>query len=82
MPGCGVWQLANRFRRALPEQFTAVQATLRAQIDHMIGGFDDVEVMLDDDHGVAKFGQTLEQFQELFGIVEMKSGGWFVKNIE
>jgi len=67
---------------ALPQQFAAILAALRAQIDHVIGAFDDVQIMLDDDHGVAQIGQTLEQFQELFGIIEMESGSGFVETVE
>ncbi len=39
--------------------FTAAIAPLRAQVDDMIGNLYDIEVVLDDDHGVALIHQAV-----------------------
>ena len=40
------------FRRALGHNLSALLSALRSQVDDPIRGFDDVEVVLDDDHRV------------------------------
>ena len=38
---------------ALGDDLTAAMAALGAQVDDVVGGFDDIHLVLDDDHGVS-----------------------------
>ena len=40
------------FRRALGDDVAAALSTLRAEVDEVVGAFDDVQIVLDDDYGV------------------------------
>ena len=48
----------------------------------MVGRFDDIQVVLDDDHGVALVDQLVEDVQQLVGIFEMQAGGRLVEDVE
>jgi hypothetical protein len=56
-----------------------VFAALRAEIDDPIGVTDNVEVVLDDDDGVAEVGETVQDLKQLADIVEVESGGGFIE---
>ena len=43
---------------------------------------DDVEVMLDDQDGVAEVGEAVEDFDQLAHVVEMQAGGGLVEQVE
>ena len=57
-------------------------ATLGAQVDDPVGGLDDVEVVLDDDDGVARVDQALEDRQQHADVLEMEAGGRFIQDVE
>ena len=48
----------------------------------MVGGFDHVEIMFDDDDAVALFHQGVEDFEEFANIFEMEAGGGFIEDVE
>ena len=60
---------------------TAV-AALRTKVNHIVGGFDDVEVMLDNKHGVPRVHQTLQYLKQLTNIIEVEAGSGLIENIE
>ena len=45
----------------------------------MVGTFHYIEVMLDDDNGVASADERVEGFEQLLDIVEMLASGWLVE---
>ena len=47
--GMGPFDAGHHFRRAGGDDRPAARPALRAQVDHVVGGFDHVQVMLDDD---------------------------------
>ena len=51
--------LGHGFGRARGEHLSSALASLRSHIDDVIGEFDHVEVVLDDEHGVAPVHQLL-----------------------
>lgn len=73
----------RRFPRACrtPRCATAV-AALRTKVNHIVGGFDDVEVMLDNKHGVPRVHQTLQYLKQLTNIIEVEAGSGLIENIE
>ena len=68
------------FRRSDDDELTAIASGFGTEIDDVVGAFDDVEIVLDDDDRVTRRDETLEHFQEHAGIVEMQARGRFVKN--
>ena len=57
-------------------------ATLGAEIDDPVGGLDDFEIVLDDEHRVAGLDQRMQHVEELSHIVEMQPRCRFVEDIE
>ena len=70
------------FRRAGGDDLAATVTTLGAKVDDPVGGLDDIEVVLDDHHGVAVFAQSMQYAEQLLDVVEMQAGGWLVQNIQ
>ncbi len=60
----------------------AAAAALGAHVDDPIGGFDDVEVMLDDKEGAAAVDEFAEGGEELSYVVEVEAGGGLVEDVE
>ena len=68
------------FRRARCDDFAALFAAFRAEVDDPVGAFDDLEIVLDHDDRIARLDQALEQPDEQRDIVEMQAGGRFVED--
>ena len=47
----------------------------------MIGNLNDVEVVLDDDHGITLIGELLKDRDELIDVVEVQAGRRFIQDI-
>ena len=56
--------------------------TLRAQINDPVGGLDHIHVVLDYQDGVALGYQALEGLQKSLNIIEVETGGGFIKDEE
>ncbi len=61
-------------------ELAAVYSGFGAEVEDPVSGFDDVEVVLDDEEGVAGIDQLLENGQEIFDIGEMEAGGGLVED--
>ena len=57
-------------------------AAFGAEIDDPVGLFDDVEMVLDDQHGVAERDETIQHVEKFFHVVEVQAGGGLVENVE
>src|SRR6185437_13113902 len=68
--------------RAFGDDVTPAGAAFRPQIDHPVGGLDDIEIVLDDDDGVAVVAQAMQHRQQHFDVVEMQTGRRLVQNVE
>ena len=62
-------------RGAGDHDFNPADPAFRAQVDDPVGGLDDVEVVFDNDNGVAVVAQAVQHGQQLRDIVEMQAGG-------
>ena len=51
-------------------------------IDHIVAGRNHAHVVFDDNHGVARFDQTVQLRDKLFDVGRMQAGGWLVENIQ
>src|SRR5205814_10125258 len=78
LAGIGLLIARQGFGRAGGDDASAAFAALRAQINDPVGLLDDVEVVLDDDDGVAEVCQAAEHVEQLLYVVEVQSRGGFV----
>ena len=67
------------FRRASCDDFAAPIAGFRAEVNHPIGALDHVEVVLDNNDGMAGVHKALENFQQHANVVEVQAGSGFVE---
>ena len=65
---------------SLRDNRAALKAGFRPEVDHIIRRLDDVQIVLDDDQGVAAVHQLLKQVQESRNIIEVKARGRFVED--
>ncbi len=72
----------NLFRRATGNNVAAVDAGFGADVDDPIGGFDDVEVVLDHDDRVAQVDEPIEHFEQFGEVVEVQTGRRFVEQVQ
>src|SRR5260370_36895925 len=68
--------------RALSNNAASGFAAFRAKIDDPIGLFNYVEMVLDDEHGIAKVHEAIKDVKELFYIVKMQASGGLVQDIK
>ena len=82
LPGIAFLAGCNGFRCADAENTSATTSPFRTEIDHMVGAFDDIEVVLDDQHGIALFHQLVDHPHQVLDILEVQSRGGLVQDIE
>src|SRR5512142_1162969 len=70
------------FGRPVRDDLSAPLATFGAEVEDVVGVADDVEVVLDDDDGVAQVSEAVEDFQELADVVEVETRGRLVEQVE
>jgi hypothetical protein len=66
------------FGGALGDDAAPALAAFGAEVDDPVGVADDVEVVLDDDDGVAEVGEAVEDLEELADVIEVEAGGGLV----
>ena len=74
--GCEVFRCADEDHLAAPF------AGIRAEVDDPVGGADDVQVVLDDDQGMALVQQDVEGLEQFLHIVEMEARRGLVEEEE
>ena len=70
------------FRTAAGDHITALVAAFGPKIDDVICRLDDIQVVLDNDDGIACFHQLIEDPQQFADVIGMQTGGRFIKNID
>ena len=70
------------FGGAHGDDLAASAAAFGAHVDDPVGGFDDVEVVLDDEEGAAAFDEFAEGGEEFGNVVEVEAGGGLVEDVE
>src|SRR5579859_7243182 len=78
----GLFGAGDEFGRALGDDAAAAFAALRAEVDDPVGLFDDVEVMLDDEDGVAERDEALKDVKQFANVVKVQSGGGFIEDVK
>ena len=74
--------LGYGLRGACDDHFAALSAAFGTHVDDVIGQFDDIEVVLNDDDGVAFVDEAGQHGHEGADVFEVESGGGFVENVE
>src|SRR6185312_1774968 len=72
----------DRFRRARGHDLAAAGTPLRAEIDHPVRRLNHVQVVLDDEHRVALFGEAVEHVEQLANVLEVKARSRLVENVQ
>src|SRR5437879_10746457 len=65
LAGVGLFGAGDELGRALGDDAAAAFAAFGAEVNDPIGLLDDVEVVLDDEHGVAEIDEALQDVEEL-----------------
>jgi hypothetical protein len=71
LAGVGFLDAGDLLGSSLRNDAAAALTAFRAEVNDPIGLFDDVEVVLDDQDGVAEFDETLENIEQFTDIIEM-----------
>ena len=80
--GVGGFRLGDGFGGADRDDVAAFVAAFGAHVDDPVGGLDDVEIVLDNKHGVAGVGQALQERDQLLDVGEVQAGGGLVEDIQ
>src|ERR1700729_6725 len=64
------------------DDVAAAGAAVGAEVDDVVGGLDDVEVVLDDDDGVAAVDEPAQDAQEFADVFEVQPGGGLVQDVD
>ena len=60
---------------------TAV-TTFRSKVDNPISGFYHIQVVFNDDDGIAVIAEPVQYGKQLFNIVEVQAGSGFIKDVQ
>ncbi len=75
----GAGDLLGRARRDDP---AAVAPGARADVDHVVRGAQHVQVVLDDEHGVAEVAQAVQDVDQAGGVGGVQADGGLVEDVE
>lgn len=70
------------FGRAGGNDATAHVAAFRAKVNNVVGSFDDIQIMLDDEERAARFDERAKGREQFVDIVEVKACRRFVEDVE
>ena len=76
------FDLRDVLGRARGHDLAAAVAAFGAEVDDPVGGLDDLEIVLDHDHGVALVDQLVQHLQQLRDVVEVQAGRRLVEDVE
>ena len=79
MAGCN---LDHRLRRPGGDDAAARAPSLGSEVDDPIRRLHDVELMLDNQHGVALIHELVQDAEQQAYVLEVKTGSGFVQNVE
>ena len=79
--GIGIFNFHDFLRRAASDNVTAFITALRSQINDIVGRFNDIQVVFDDNHGIAEFDKPVENSQQFLNVIGMQSGRRLVQNV-
>lgn len=80
--GGGVGVPREVFWGAGGDDLAAVLAAFGTHVDDPVGRFNDMEIVLDDNHGVAAVDEFAEDFEEAVDVVGVEASGRLVEDVE
>ena len=80
--GDGVWVRGDFVDGAGGEEMAAEFAGAGAEVEEMVGGADDVGVVLDDEDGVAEVAEVFHDADELGGVAGVEADAGLVEDVE
>lgn len=81
LAGVRFFRARDLFRWPLSHDAAAAFSAFRPEVNDPVGLFNDVEMMLDDEHGIAESDESLENIEKLANVVEVQAGGGFIQNV-
>ena len=79
--GCvAVLALGDLFGCACGKEVAACVTAFRTEVDDVVGTLDDLQVVLDDDDGVAATDKGIKGCKQLLDVVEMQASRRFVED--
>src|SRR6185436_7312123 len=82
LPGVRLRRLRDLLRRALDDDAATALAALGTEVDDPIGALDDVEVVLDHEHGVPCIDEALQHTEQAAHVLEVEPGGGLVEDVD
>src|SRR5579862_400689 len=82
LAGEGFFYTRDLLGRALRDDAAAFVAAFGAEVDDPVGLFDDVEMVLDDQHGIAERYEAVQHVEQFLHVVEVQARGRLVENIQ
>ena len=71
----------DELRRALCHHLPAAFTAFGTEIDHIVGAFDHVELVLDDDQRIARVAQLEQDLEQLLNVGEVETASRFVEDV-
>lgn len=81
LAGPRLFALSHLFRRTFGNDGAASVTAFRPKVDDPIGRLDHIEIVFNDNNGIALIHQSLQDKQQFAHIFKMQTRGRFVKNI-
>src|ERR1700730_1738420 len=81
-PRVRVWISRHLLGSSHGHYASAGVATLGSEVDDPVGGFYQVQVVLDNEHRSSAFEQFPKRGQQFLNIVEMQAGRWLIEKIQ
>ena len=82
MSGVASSRSGDHFGRALRHKISTPIATFWSHIDHPVGGFNHIEIVLNHHHRIARFDQLIQNAQEQSDVVEMQTRRGFIQDVK
>lgn len=77
-----LFHLDDVFRCTCSYDLPATKPTFRAHINNPICAFDDIQIVFNDNYRMTCIYQLIESIEQFGNVFEMKTGGWFIKEIQ
>ena len=81
LAGVGAGAGCDLLRRAADDDPATAVAAVRAKVNDMVRNFNNVEVVFNDEHGIARVHEPGEHFGQLVHVAGVQAGGRFVQDI-
>ena len=80
--GIGFWAAGYFFGGALGDDGSAFIPAFGADVYNVVGRFDYVQIVFDDNYGVSALGEAFQDFYEFVDVSKMEAGGGFIQDID